>query len=64
MYSYFYFIKNNILYRSVINNGHKFDPAVIPEELTHTVLFLGHNLDTMVIRECMMQSNKSIAGKE
>ena len=43
MYSDFYFIENDILYRSVMDNGHKFSAAVIPEELTDTVLFLGHN---------------------
>ena len=26
-----------------MNNGHKFIAAVIPEDLTDTVLFLGHN---------------------
>ena len=43
MYNKFYFIDNDILYRSVIDNGHKFNAAVIPEELTGTVLVLGHN---------------------
>ena len=43
MYSDFYFIKNDILYRSVMDNGYKFSAAVVPEELTDTVLFLGHN---------------------
>ena len=41
MYKEFYFIENDILYRSVMDNGHKFSAAVIPEELTDTVLFLG-----------------------
>ena len=26
-----------------MDNGHKFSAAVIPEDLTHTVLLLGHN---------------------
>ena len=43
MYSNFYFIENDILYRSIMDNGHKFSAAVVPEELTDTVLFLGHN---------------------
>ena len=43
MYVDFYLIKNGILYRSVIDNGHKFEIAVVPEELTNTVLYLGHN---------------------
>ena len=36
-------IKNDILYRSVIDNGHNFKAAVLPEKLTNTILFLGHN---------------------
>ena len=34
LYSDFYLIKNGILYRSIIDNGHKFKAAVVPEELT------------------------------
>ena len=43
MYSEYYFIQDDILYRSVMDNGHKFSAVVVPEELTDTVLFLGHN---------------------
>ena len=43
MYSEFYFIESDILYRSIMDNGHKFSAAVIPEYLTDTVLILGHN---------------------
>ena len=43
LYKEFYFIENDILYRTSIDNGHKFNAAVVPEELTGTVLFLGHN---------------------
>ena len=43
LYSDFYFIHKGILYRSVIDNGHKFRAAVVPEELIGTVLYLGHN---------------------
>ena len=43
LYKEFYFIKNEILYRSIMDNGHKFSAAVIPEDLTGTVLLLGHN---------------------
>ena len=43
LYADFYLIKNIILYRSVIDNGHNFDTAVVPEDLTGTVLPLGHN---------------------
>ena len=35
--------RNGILYRSIIDNVHKFEAAVVPEELTGTVLYLGHN---------------------
>ena len=43
LYKEFYYIKNDILYRSVMDNDHKFSAAVVPEELTDTVLFLGHS---------------------
>ena len=43
LYNDFYFMENNILYRSVMDDGHKFHAAVIPEDLTDTVLFLGQN---------------------
>ena len=43
LYSDFYVIHKSILYRSVIDNGHKFRAAVVPEELVGTVLYLGHN---------------------
>ena len=39
----FYKIENNILYRRVVENNHKFDAAVLPAELINTALFLGHN---------------------
>ena len=42
-YPDFYKIENNILYRMVVENNHKFDAAVLPAELVNTVLFLGHN---------------------
>ena len=42
MYKDFYFIENDILYRSIMDNGHKFSVAVIPEESTDTDLVLGH----------------------
>ena len=37
-YAQFYFIKKGVLYRSVVDNGHKFEAAVVPEDLIHTVL--------------------------
>ena len=42
-YAQFYFVKKGVLYRSVVDNGHKFEVAVVPEDLIHTVLHLGHN---------------------
>ena len=42
-YAQFYFIKRGVLYRSVVDNGHKFEVAVVPEDLIGTVLHLGHN---------------------
>ena len=42
-YSQFYFIKKGVLYRSVVDNGHKFEAVVVPEDLISTVLHLGHN---------------------
>ena len=42
-YSDFYKIENNILYRMVVENNHKFDAVVLPAELVNTALFLGHN---------------------
>ena len=32
-YAQFYFIKKGVLYRSMIDNGHKFEAAVVPEDL-------------------------------
>ena len=40
-YPDFYKIENNILYRMVVENNHKFDAAVLPAELVNTALFLG-----------------------
>ena len=41
-YTQFY-IKKSVSNRSVIDNGHKFEAAVVPEDLIGTVLHLGHN---------------------
>ena len=43
MYSDFYLVKNNVLFRSIVDNGHKFKARVIPESLVDVVLHLGHN---------------------
>ena len=42
-YNQFYFIRNNVLFRSIVENGHKFEVRVIPESLRDVVLHLGHN---------------------
>ena len=42
-YNQFYFVKNNVLFRSIVENGHKFEARVIPESLRDVVLHLGHN---------------------
>ena len=42
-YAEFYFIKKGVLYRSVVDNRHKFEAVVVPEDLISTVLHLGHN---------------------
>ena len=42
-YSQFYFVKNNVLFRSIVENGHKFKVRVIPESLKDVILHLGHN---------------------
>ena len=41
-YNQFYFVNNNILFRSIVDNGHKFKARVIPESLREVVLHLGH----------------------
>ena len=59
MYSDFYFIKNGILYRFVIDNGHKFKTEVVPEELELVQSFTLDtiNMVTMITRELMLQLN-------
>ena len=43
MYREFYIVKNNVLFRSIVDNGHKFKARVIPESLVDVVLHLGYN---------------------
>ena len=43
MYKEFYVFKDNVLLRSIVDNGHKFEARVIPESLVDVVLHLGHN---------------------
>ena len=40
-YKQFYFVKNNVLFGSIVDNGHKFEARVIPESLRDVVLHLG-----------------------
>ena len=42
-YSEFYIVKNNVLFRSIVDNGHRFEARVIPEPPVDVVLHLGHN---------------------
>ena len=42
-YSEFYFVENNVLFRSIVDNGHRFEARVIPKSLVDVVLHLGHN---------------------
>ena len=42
-YNEFYFVNNNVLFRSIVDNGHTFEARVIPESLVDVVLHLGHN---------------------
>ena len=42
-YNQFYFVKNNVLFRSIVENGCKCKVRVIPESLRDVVLYLGHN---------------------
>ena len=42
-YTEFYFVNNNVLFRSIVDNGHKFEARVIPESLVDVMLHLGYN---------------------
>ena len=42
-YNQYYFVNNNVLFRSIVDNGHKFKARVILESLRDVVLHLGHN---------------------
>ena len=42
-YHEFYFVENNVLFRSIVDNSHKFEARVIPKSLVDVVLHLGHN---------------------
>ena len=42
-YSEFYFVYNNVLFRSMVENVHTFEVRFIPESLVDVVLHLGYN---------------------
>ena len=64
MYNDFYLVKNNILFKHIVDNGHKFEARVIPHSLVDVVLHLGHNnLDTMDTSGHMQQSSVCTTGK-
>ena len=43
MYNEFYLVKNNVLFKHIVDNGHGFEARVIPHSLVDVVLHLGHN---------------------
>ena len=43
MYNDFYLVKNNVLFKHIVDNGHGFEARVIPHSLVDIVLHLGHN---------------------
>ena len=43
MYNEFYLIKNNVLFKHVVDNSQGFKARVIPDSLVDVVLHLGHN---------------------
>ena len=43
MYNEFYLVKNNVLFRSILDNSHKFEARVIPDSLLDVTLHLEHN---------------------
>ena len=58
MYNEFYFVKNDVLFRSILDNGHIFGARVIPDLLVDVVLHLGfeesgtdHNKTVIEIEE-------------
>ena len=43
MYNELYLVKNNVLFRSIVDNGHKFEARVILDSLVDVVFHLGQN---------------------
>ena len=48
-YAQFYFIKKGVLYRSVVDNGHKFEVAVVPEDFIGSFAFRSQSVWTQWI---------------
>ena len=64
-YNQFYFVKNNVLSRSIVENGHKFEVRVIPESLKRccTSSWATINQDTMDTRGHTPQTSVCTTGK-
>ena len=62
-YNEFYFFNNNVLFRSIVDNGHKFKARVIPESLVDVVQHLGHNQDIMDTKGHTLPSSTCTTGK-
>ena len=43
MYGEFYIVRNNVLFKHIVDNGHKSEARVIPNSLLDVMLHLGHN---------------------
>ena len=43
MYGEFYIVRNNVLFKHIVDNGHKYEARVITNSLVDVVLHLGHN---------------------
>ena len=48
-YAQFYFIKKGVLYRSMVDNGHKFEAAVVPDDLICSFAFRSQSVRTQWI---------------
>ena len=52
-YNQFYFVRNNLLFRSIVENGHKFEVRVIPESLRDVVTkLLAHDCEFISTNQC------------
>ena len=39
----FYIVRNNVLFKYIVDNGYKFEARLIPNSLVDVLLHLGHN---------------------